>query len=200
MKNFISTYVKAIYSGIMIGFGGIVYLSVDNKVIGAFLFSFGLLTIVNQKFNLYTGKIGFVSSRQEAVDIPIIILGNLTGTWIMAELSRLAALNISATELWEKKLNNTPRHLFVLAIFCGILMYLAIDNNNKSGGKQLFVILPVMIFILSGFEHSVADMFYMCLARAYDKKSILYLLVIMLGNGVGAVIFHNFRRLAQNIT
>lgn len=199
MKNFASTFIKAIYAGVMIGFGGIVYLSVENKVVGAFLFSFGLLTIVNQKFNLYTGKVGFVSSKQEAIDIPIIILGNLVGAWIMAALAKLAGVNITTTELWAKKLNNTPLHLFVLGIFCGILMYLAIDNNNKSGGKQLFVILPVVIFILSGFEHSVADMFYLFMADAYDVKSFVYLFIIAVGNGVGAVAFHNFRRITQKI-
>lgn len=52
--------IKAVYAGFMIGIGGIVYLSVDNKAIGSLLFSFGLLTIVTQGFCLYTGKVGFM--------------------------------------------------------------------------------------------------------------------------------------------
>ena len=50
---------KSVYAGFMIGIGGIVYLSVENKLAGSLLFSFGLLTIVTQGFYLYTGKVGF---------------------------------------------------------------------------------------------------------------------------------------------
>ena len=70
------------------------------------------------------------------------------------------------------------------------MMYLAIDNFNKSK-NHLFVIAPVMIFILSGFEHSIADMFYFHLAGAYEVKAVLYLGVMLLGNGIGAVLFRN---------
>lgn len=59
MDNFI----KSIYAGFMIGIGGIIYLSLDNPIIAAFLFSFGLLTIIIQQFNLFTGKIGFVKTK-----------------------------------------------------------------------------------------------------------------------------------------
>lgn len=56
----IQMFFKAVYAGFMIGAGCIVYLSVENKLAGSLLFSFGLLTIVTQEFYLYTGKIGFV--------------------------------------------------------------------------------------------------------------------------------------------
>ena len=59
-KKSIETFIKAIYAGIMISFGGIACLSVENHILGSFLFSFGLLTIVVQGFSLYTGKIGWV--------------------------------------------------------------------------------------------------------------------------------------------
>lgn len=71
-------------------------------------------------------------------------------------------------------------------------MYLAIDNFKKSG-NHLFVIAPVMIFILSGFEHSVANMFYFSLAGMWNGKSIFYLFLMILGNGIGAKIFDYFK-------
>ena len=46
-----------------------------------------------------------------------------------------------------------------------------------------------MIFILSGFEHSIANMFYFEMANAYSLKSLLYILVMAAGNGVGAKVF-----------
>ena len=107
-------FIKAIYAGIMIGIGGIIYLSVENRVIGSALFSFGLLTIVTQGFCLYTGKIGFVQKVKELVDMLIIIIGNFIGTFIAAVLAKAAHLNISSLELVNKKLDNDILHIFIL--------------------------------------------------------------------------------------
>ena len=51
-------YCKAILAGMMIALAGTVNLSVDNKYLGSFLFSFGLITIIIQDWWLYTGKVG----------------------------------------------------------------------------------------------------------------------------------------------
>ena len=48
-----TTFIKSVYAGFMIGVGGCVYLSVDNKIAGSLLFSFGLLTIVVQVLSVY---------------------------------------------------------------------------------------------------------------------------------------------------
>jgi nitrite transporter NirC len=184
----IQTLIKGVYAGFMIGIGGMVYLSAESKTVGSLLFSFGLLTIVTQGFFLYTGKIGFVKSVKELPDMGIIILGNYAGTYVAALLARLANVNISTVQLAEKKLAATVPSVFFLSVLCGIMMYLAIDNYNKSK-NIVFIIAPVMIFILSGFEHSVANMFYFHLAGAYSLRAFAYLLVMAAGNGIGAKIF-----------
>lgn len=97
-------FIKAVYAGFMIGIGGIVNLSVDNKVIGALLFSFGLLTIVTQGFYLYTGKIGFVKKFKELLDMLVILAGNFAGTFIAAALAKMAHLDIDSTVLSGKNL------------------------------------------------------------------------------------------------
>lgn len=181
-------FIKSIYAGFMIGIGGIVYLSVDNKIIGSLLFSFGLLTIVTQGFYLYTGKIGFVKKAQELTDMLLIVTGNYIGAFAAAILADGAHLKISASDLVGDKLRNSLGNVFLLSVFCGVMMYLAIDNFNKSK-NIIFIIAPVMIFILSGFEHSIANMFYFEIANAYSLKSLLYILVMAAGNGVGAKIF-----------
>ncbi len=184
----IQTLIKGVYAGFMIGIGGMVYLSAESKTVGSLLFSFGLLTIVTQGFFLYTGKIGFVKSVKELPDMGIIILGNYAGTYVAALLARLANVNISTVQLAEKKLAAAVPSVFFLSVLCGIMMYLAIDNYNKSK-NIVFIIAPVMIFILSGFEHSVANMFYFHLAGAYSLRAFAYLLVMAAGNGIGAKIF-----------
>lgn len=181
-------FVKAIYAGFAIGIGGIIYLSVDNRVLASMLFSFGLSTIVIQGFNLYTGKIGFVKEWKELPDMLIILVGNFAGTYIAAVLANAANLSIDSSEMVHKKLDNGLLNVFLLAVLCGVMMFLAIDNYNRSK-NIIFVIAAVMIFILSGFEHSIANMFYFNLAGAYSLKSLLYILVMAAGNGVGAKLF-----------
>ena len=44
----------------MIAIGGTVFLSIENKVIGASLFSIGLFGVLIYNLNLYTGKIGYL--------------------------------------------------------------------------------------------------------------------------------------------
>lgn len=181
-------FIKAVYAGFMIGIGGIVYLSVDNKVTGSLLFSFGLLTIVTQGFYLYTGKIGFVKKLRELLDMLVVLAGNFAGTFIAAFLAEMANLGIDSKALAAKKLDNNIFNVFLLSVFCGVMMYLAIDNYNKSK-NIVFVIAPVMIFILSGFEHSIANMFYFHLAGSYNLKTFTYIIVMAAGNGAGAKLF-----------
>lgn len=186
--NKIQGLIKSVYAGFMIGIGGIVYLSIENKIIGSLLFSFGLLTIVTQGFYLYTGKVGFIQQIKEVLDMLVIIAGNFIGTFIAACMANLAHLNLNTTELVNRKLENGIVNSFLLSMFCGVMMYLAIDNYRKTK-NIVFIIAPVMIFILSGFEHSIANMFYFHLAGAYQIKAFVYLAVMLAGNGLGAKIF-----------
>ncbi len=181
-------FVRAIYAGFMIGIGGIIYLSVDNRIVASMLFSFGLSTIVVQGFNLYTGKIGFVKAWKELPDMLLIMAGNYAGTFVAAMLAKAAHINVSSVEMVHNKMDNTLLNVFFLSVFCGVMMYLAIDNYGRTK-NIIFVIAPVMIFILSGFEHSVANMFYFNLAEAFSLQALLYILVMVAGNGVGAWIF-----------
>ncbi|MCI8960228.1 MAG: formate/nitrite transporter family protein [Lachnospiraceae bacterium] len=186
--NKLQMFLKAVYAGFMIGIGGIVYLSVENRVAGSMLFSFGLLTIVTQGFFLYTGKVGFARTGKALLDMPLIVAGNYVGTFVAAMLARGGGLAISTGNLVMGKLDKSMGCVFVLSVFCGVLMYLAIDNYNKTK-NIVFIIAPVMIFILSGFEHSIANMFYFHLAGVYHGKALVWLLVMVVGNGVGAWVF-----------
>ena len=58
MKEKIKFLIKAIMAGIMIAIGGTIFLSMEDKIIGAILFSIGLFIIVTRDLNLYTGKVG----------------------------------------------------------------------------------------------------------------------------------------------
>ena len=75
---------------------------------------------------------------------------------------------------------------FIAAIFCGVLMYAAVKTYAK--GKTLVgIIFCIPTFILCGFEHSVADMYYFTVASfgGFDPMSILFVLVAVVGNTLG---------------
>ena len=77
MKDFI----KSVLAGIMIGIGGTIYLSIDNKVVGASLFGIGLFMIVIYGFNLYTGKIGYLVDNFNFKYIKMLVI-TLIGNFI----------------------------------------------------------------------------------------------------------------------
>lgn len=189
-------FVNSILAGMMIAIGGAVYLSVENRVIGAFLFGIGLFMVVAYGFYLYTGKVGYCFQHQISYlrELAVILAGNFVGTLGAALLFRLTRINgmaLKAAELCQVKLNDSLCSIFILAIFCGILMYLGVEGYQRiqdSLGKCLAIFLAVMVFILSGFEHCVANMFYFSLAGIWSLKASVYLGVMILGNGVGGLL------------
>lgn len=196
MEKF-SVYLKGVLAGLVIAIGGTVYLSVDNKYIGSALFAIGLFLIFSYGFNLYTGKIGYLIENgvKFIPDLCLIWLGNFTGTaavGLILQLSRITpAISEKAAKLCEIKLNDDLLSIFILGIFCGFLMFVAADNFKNATNavqKYLAVFLPVMVFILSGFEHCVANMYYFAVSNNWTLKMLLYLIVMTLGNTAGSFI------------
>ncbi len=203
MKKYIDILLKAILTGIAIGIGGTVYLSCENKVVGAFLFGTGLFTILTFGFMLFTGKVGYAVENKPAylIDLVIIWTGNLIGTALTAGLVLLTriggGISEKAAALCDAKLSDTIVSVFILAFFCGMLMFIAADgykNIKNSAGQMLAVFLPVMTFILSGFEHCVANMYYFTAGGAWSGKGFLYMIVMTLGNAAGGILIPLFRK------
>ncbi len=181
---------SAVLSGILISVGCIIYLSSANNVVGAFLFSFGLITIVLRGYLLYTGKIGYAYDVNVLKLIPLIILGNLIGTYILAAfVPYTSALVGASAKLIEPKLLKSFSQVMFDAVGCGAMMYLAVDGYRIKN-NLLLLIFPVMIFILCGFEHSVADMFYFGCAKAlFTWSGVKFIFLVIIGNAIGALFF-----------
>ena len=197
-KDILRFIVSSILAGMCIAIGGTVFLSLENKVIGASLFSIGLFFIVMRQLNLYTGKVGYIFDNKPKylIEVLVTIVGNFIGTFLAGNLLRLTriydAINTKAKVLYDTKINDSMLSIFVLSIFCGILMYLAVDgykNMKEQIGKFLSVYLGVVVFILCGFEHSIANMYYFSVANMWTWKVVLYIVIMILGNAVGGVLF-----------
>lgn len=200
IKESISVLLKGIYAGIMIGIGGTIYLSVSNQVVGAILFAIGLLTICVYKMNLYTGMIGYILENKFGYlkTLTFTLLGNLLGTIITALLilnTRIANISIRAREMAIIKISDNYLSIFILSVFCGILMYIAVNNFKKGEDsiiKYLSIFICVVVFILCGFEHCIANMYYISLAKAWSFKSAISMLFMIFGNSFGAIIMSLF--------
>lgn len=195
MKRYIDIFLRAVITGFAIGIGGIVYLSCDNKYVGSFLFGTGLFVILTFGLSLFTGKVGYAVENKPAylIDLAVIWLGNLAGTVITGLLilcTRISGIGEKAAAICEAKFSDDLLSIFILAFFCGMLMFIAADgfkNIENQFGKIMAIFLPVMVFILSGFEHCIANMFYFTAAQAWSLKALGYLMIMTLGNAAGGM-------------
>ncbi len=188
---------KSFLAGIMIAIGGTVFLSIENKVIGASLFSIGLFGVLIYNLNLYTGKIGYLITNfnlKYIKELIITLIGNFIGACSVGFILRYTRIYDKIYEksliLANTKLNDNILSIFILSIFCGILMYYAVNGFKKQTdfGKYLVVYLGVAVFILCGFEHCIANMYYFSVADIWSLKTLGYTGIMVLGNSIGSFI------------
>ena len=198
------TFLNGILAGIALGIAGTVNLMVPNKIVGASLFGFGLFLILCYQFKLYTGAIGYLATKKRGEigsyigTLIVIWLGNFAGTWLVGFLVRQTriydGLAERVTGMCAVKLADTPLSIFILAIFCGILMYVAVESFRQTDWpgvfRALMVFLCVSIFILAGFEHCIANMYYFAASNfvVTEDKTVPYILLMTLGNSVGGML------------
>lgn len=183
------TLIKSIVGGFLIGLGGTCFLSIDNKIIGALLFSLGLLAICVTDQCLFTGKAAYSTNIKY---LAIILLGNYIGATGLGLLIRFTcpAVVDKAREMCVRKLAEGPR-LLGLALLCNILIYFAVEGYKC--GHAALLVLCVMAFILCGFEHSIANMFYFSVGgAAFTPVGIAYLLANVFGNLCGGLLVQIF--------
>ena len=184
---------SGVCAGILISIGGSVFLSCENKVIGAVLFTVALLCICYKGYALFTGKVGYLPEKadQEAFSVLLLgLLGNAIGTIACGYLLRFAipAIGTAAETLCAGKLETQALwQTFVRAIFCGVLMYLAVSIFRDSK-TPLGIAFCIPVFILSGFEHSIADLYYFAASGIVSLRAFAFLWVVIAGNSVGGVL------------
>lgn len=202
-KKCISVFFLAVLAGLAISIGGCIFLGTENKIVGALFFTVGLYIIVLNGLFLYTGKIGYLATAEDKVGyLPVLLftwLGNLAGTWLGAvgmQYSKIAFLSEVAAKVSAGKLEQSPLSAFVLSIFCGILMFVAVDGFKETK-NPLILFLCVSVFILCGFEHCIANMFYFSMGHAWSMKAFGYILLMTLGNSVGGMLIPQVKSMAD---
>ena len=183
---------SGICAGILISIGGAVFLACDIKYVGAILFTVALLCICINGYSLFTGKVCFIPEKhdKEAFSIMLLgLLGNTIATIVCGLAIRYAipALGETAFTICTAKLAQTFASTLIRGIFCGILIYLAVviyrDKNRIVG-----IIFCIPVFILAGFEHSIADIFYFAASGITSWEAFGFIWTVILGNSIGRML------------
>ncbi len=202
-RSILTVLLKGILAGIAISIGGIIYLKAKEQslslIVPAFLFPIGLIMICNFDFYLYTGKIcylpqSFINKTKSTTIINLLIglIGNFLGTLIMGGFLHFTVQPSEIVkQMVEVKMNYEWWRLLVLGMGCGMLIYFAVEGFkkiNSNVGKYLVLILCIAGFIICGFEHCIADMFYFIYAFEFSFKALLTIILVIIGNSIGGIL------------
>lgn len=192
-------FLQALLAGIMIAIGGMAYLGVAGREAGALIFCTGLFSVLIFKLPLFTGRIGYCLSPtgDSPRRLALMLLANLTGAALVGFVSPLMGVQVKdAVPIVESKLTAGALSLLLRGVGCGMMMYVAVSSFRRLAPSERFIgtFLAVPAFILSGFEHSVADAFYMAAAISRGAvPSVQWLAVmawVIIGNGLGSVLVY----------
>lgn len=187
-KPFSKALVSAINAGIFISIAFAFYITATtgggelpwgiNKLIGGLCFSLGLILVVVLGADLFTstvlitvakitGKVGWGPMMKNWL---YVYAGNLLGALIFVALIFFGAQYLAADGMWglnvlqtaSHKLHHTFTEAVILGTLANLMVCLAVWMSYAGRSlidKALIMVLPVAMFVASGFEHSLANMF-----------------------------------------
>ena len=180
-------YLLAVMAGVFIALGGVgattaavgVQPVAIGKLLGACIFPGGLTMVLLAGSELFTGNClltvplfaGEVRLSGVLKNWIVVYFGNFTGALFVAagvvyshQISLFGngmALSVISTAAAKCTMSFTDA--FIKGIFCNFLVCIAVWISFASkdvAGKVIGLFFPIMIFVLCGFEHSIANMYY----------------------------------------
>ncbi|MDH4238423.1 MAG: formate/nitrite family transporter [Phycisphaerae bacterium] len=186
--DFLSMFTLSVLAGAFIAFGAVLYTYVIHdsslsmgltKLIGGVVFCLGLILVIVAGAELFTGNNLIVMacvSRKITIqrllrNWIIVFCGNFAGSlfvmWLVSQsgqwTSSGAAVGVKALMIANGKVNLTFVEALSRGILCNILVCLAVwlcFSCRSVTDKVLAIIFPITAFVALGFEHSVANMYF----------------------------------------
>lgn len=179
--------ILGIFAGMFIGFAGVastvasasIEAASVAKLVGAIVFPAGMAMVLIAGSELFTGNTLIIMAvlekkvkiRKMLKNWLFVFLGNFIGALFVAVLVVYGGtpklfggdLGLVMVNVAQVRTDLTFLEAFVRGILCNILVCIAIWMSFASksvSGKLLTSFWPVMIFVLCGFEHSVADIYF----------------------------------------
>jgi len=187
-RDCFSTFTLAMMAGFFIGLGAVFFTYVIHdstlsdgltKLIGGFVFSLGLILVIITGAELFTGNnlivMAYISRKitlgQLLRNWSIVFIGNLVGSLLVVFLVFLsgqwtaggAAVGVKALMIANGKVNLTLLEALSKGILCNILVCLAVYlcfSGRSVTDKILAILFPITAFVALGFEHSIANMYF----------------------------------------
>lgn len=217
-------FVLAMLAGVFIGFGATFFLTFTadptlsfgvKKLVGGLTFCLGLVMVLCCGAELFTGNSLMVCALgskkitwgQMLKNWVIVILGNLAGSLLLVAIvyfAGIASIKAGDTTIGANmatvaagKINLEWTTIFFRGILCNMLVCLAVwigFSARNIVDKVVGIILPIAGFVACGFEHCVANMFFLPMGMMADPSKvdvtgILYNLSASIpGNIVGGAI------------
>lgn len=214
-KPYLLDGVKGLCAGFIIGMMAWLYVVVNDgtilsKTVGAILFSLALILICVLNLNLFTSRVGYLVDENKTYIFKVltIVLSNVIGVLIVGLLAILVnqgeagfatTFNAHAQTIMDAKLIEPWYATIILALFCGVLMHLAgyvYKNAQSNLFKIAVIIFAVMTFLLAGFEHSIANIFYYTVA--YKPEVFAHFGLVVLGNVIGGLLIEVLLNIIKN--
>lgn len=172
---------KSIGAALLISLGNYALLKLGSPI-GPVIFAFGLLGVCFMGQNLFTGKCGFlIQDKIKFSDLMIILFTNLIAGYLFGLMYSLTDKEIVITAVEKVSSWDLSLAFFIKSILCGIIMYLAVFMYKK--GTTLGIIYGVPLFIFCGFQHCIANIVTLGVARTMDASIIL----CIIGNFIGSL-------------
>ncbi len=195
-------FVLAILAGLFIGLGATFFLTFTadptltfavKKLCGGLCFSLGLVLVLCCGAELFTGNtlmIMALASKKIKVggllkNWIIVLIGNLVGSLLLVFLIYMAGIqNIAVGDttiganmvsVAAGKISLTWTQIFFRGILCNTLVCLAVwigFSARTVADKVIGIILPITAFVACGFEHCVANMYFLPMGMAVDPSKI----------------------------
>lgn len=174
----------ALMAGVYISIGAIIYIlvtainanEVSFRFIGAMLFSIGLIMVIFFKAQLFTGNnLMFLNLFQKETKTSKILknwlfvyFGNFIGSMLLVFVMSLIfakyeGLSSHIAAIAAKKTSYNFATAYTKAIFCNMLVCIAVTLGvclKSIPQKIIGIIIPITLFVFLGFEHSIANMFF----------------------------------------
>lgn len=154
---------SSVLAGCLIGMAGWAFLSSQTlglgawaKVIGAVLFSLGIISVILFEASLFTGKIGYVNTKKKLLDSLIILVINLMVVFFIGLVYQRIK---GSSQAMASRLAKEWYEILIDAVGTGACIYITVEGYKKTK-SFVPVILGIVVFILAGFEHCVANMFF----------------------------------------
>ena len=183
MKRIYELILKSIGAAFLISLGNYALLKLGNPI-GPVIFAFGLLGVCYLGQNLFTGKCGFfIEDKIPFSDLMIILIVNLVAGWLFGFLYRSADASLIEVAVNKVQTWSFSPAFFIKSFLCGTIMYIAVKMYREK--TPLGIIFGIPLFIFCGFQHCIANVITLGVARTMDWS----LLLAILGNFGGSLFF-----------